>query len=419
MNSLEDIPNRLRSISAEVLLAARIAPGTNNLGWGQFVDAPAHSHQIGAYGTCAAILTLMAGDPGHPIDARIAAQVDEFWRGASPGALKLRSQNIRLAFLVLCLAGTVEPTLAAVLQEAINELRGRQMNNGAWGDWAHQSEAPQARSETTAWVALALARAGPGDPHAIRGAEYLLTEINGAASSKRLSPIAVGAALTILPENQISGDLIRQAKMLLGRSQAGDGEAISFFDFVEGQAGASRIARDYLCFPEIYALTLVLRGLHKHGSWPSVFGNALRRLEVADVLLNLVEDGRPYKLRGAKFAATVDQAMIALAYENLRECKSKIDPFIQSVRPLFAWLRENLVVRVVVPIAFLALAAATMEEVKTLAELMNFVGLDSSSLNSWLTSRESVVRVSVAIFLILTPWIPLSVLNFVRRKISA
>lgn len=417
MTALNDLNNRLRSVAQEIAALVRPSNDPNFAGWGQFVDAQAHTHQIGSYGTCAAILAILSADPAHQVDPRVSAQVAEFWNAGESAGEKLRRQNVRLAFLVLCLAKTTDATLATVRGEVVQELRTRQLPSGAWGDWFHPNEPTQARADTTAWVALALARLQANDATAIRGAEYLLIEMSGAGAAKRLSPIAVAAAITILPVRQRTQELIARAQSLLDEIEGGDRENISFFDYIADDGGQTRVARDYICFPEFYPLSLILRGLHEVASVAALPRLSLRRIDAANGLLALVQDGHPYRLRGAKFAATVDQAMLFLAYENLSRCRSKWDTVVTALRPAGEWAKNSFVTRVVLPVALLAGAAVTMEDPSAIGDGFKILtGSESPLLKTWTDEYKSAIRLAVAALLLLSANVPLSVPKFIRRK---
>jgi hypothetical protein len=414
----DEIRNRLRGVAQEIQNAVRSSEDDLFRGWGQFVDAPAHSHQIGTYGTSAAILALLSSDANHPIDQRVLDQVENFWDEHTTNGAALRRLNIRLAFLVLCLANTGNTRLRVVCDNAIAELKNRQQQNGAWGDWHHPTEIAPPRSEITAWVALALARADENCPSAQAGAKYIFSELAGAPSSLRLSPIAVGAALTILPANRLSPELVFQARRLISEIGGGDQEYISFFDFVRQTPDRGQMGRDYLCFPSIYPLTLAIRGLYRRPFAHFRPGCIALRFGALSQLLELLSGGRTYRLRGARFAATVDQAMLYLACENLERCESRLDPLAKWLVPIGRWAKNAWTIRVVTPLAILACAMSTLEAPTALLELIEFFPrIELATAKQWVDLHESVVRLSAATILIVTSSLSASMHSFVRRKL--
>lgn len=413
---LDEIKNRLGEI-ADVIEASPRRDETGSLeGWGQFVDAAAHTHQIGSYGTAAALLVLHTADATYNVNERVVAQIEKLWGGNSRASQKLRTQNVRIAFLVICLSKVTNPKLLAVRQAAVDALRSRQMQNGAWGDWNHDTEPPQARLEVTAWVALALDMVQPRDPSAERGAEFLLEEQRAAGQSKRLSQLAVGAALAILPKEKAESLLFR-AKEMLRQTAIDDSEAIAFFDYIEDVEGGTRISRDYVCYPEIFATSLLLRGALKNSGPIGALGLSFRREEAIGKVLALIDDARPYKLRGAKFAATVDQAMLCLTYDNLVRSRSRLSKFAALISPMHSWLSDGWIGRVILPTIFLGAAGATLEDptsVVQLSEMVSRTELDGAE--TWVKDKESPIRVVVAALLALSSNLPASIWRFVRQR---
>ncbi|MEL7681414.1 hypothetical protein AAG602_09640 [Citromicrobium bathyomarinum] len=414
---LDEIKNRLGEI-ADVIEASPRRDETGDLeGWGQFVDATAHAHQIGSYGTAAALLVLHTADAKYNVNDRVIAQIEELWRGDSRASKKLRTQNVRIAFLIIALSKVLNPNLVAVRSEAIEELRSRQIENGAWGDWDHQTELPQARLEATAWVALALDLVNPGDAFAVRGAEFLLDEQRAAGQSKRLSQLAVGAALAILPKEKAERLLFRATEMLR-QSAIDDSEAIAFFDYIEDSNGGTRISRDYICYPEVYSISLLLRGAIKNCGKIGSIGLAFRREETISKILTLIDDARPYKLRGAKFASTVDQAMLCLTYDNLVRSGSALSDLASIISPIQNWLSDGWVGRVVVPIILLGAAGATLEDPASVIHVLEMVsGNDLEATEDWVNTNESPIRIVVAALLALSSNLPASIWRFVKQRI--
>ena len=324
---------------------------------------------------------------------------------------------MRIAFLIIALSKVLNPNLVAVRSEAIEELRSRQIENGAWGDWDHQTELPQARLEATAWVALALDLVNPGDAFAVRGAEFLLDEQRAAGQSKRLSQLAVGAALAILPKEKAERLLFRATEMLR-QSAIDDSEAIAFFDYIEDSNGGTRISRDYICYPEVYSISLLLRGAIKNCGKIGSIGLAFRREETISKILTLIDDARPYKLRGAKFASTVDQAMLCLTYDNLVRSGSALSDLASIISPIQNWLSDGWVGRVVVPIILLGAAGATLEDPASVIHVLEMVsGNDLEATEDWVNTNESPIRIVVAALLALSSNLPASIWRFVKQRI--
>jgi len=175
MKLTEDISPQLHDIGSKIQRAIRSNPDDQNAsGWGQFLDAEGHKEQIGPYGTCGAVLFGRILEPSIPVSEKVACQIEKFWSDPAESE-KLRSQNVRVAFLVFSLSGTQNEKLKLILTKAVDVLKARQRGNGFWGDWsngANDASAPP-RQETTAWILLALHREGSATETVTKAQQYL------------------------------------------------------------------------------------------------------------------------------------------------------------------------------------------------------------------------------------------------------
>src|ERR1019366_2190423 len=135
------------------------------------------------------------------------------------------------------------------------------------------------RAEATAWAVLALARLDRTDPRAIKGADYLVRQLSGAGHLKVLSPMAVAAAVSVLPRDRPTTELRQRALSLVKSMQVDEEECISFFDYMHA---GTRMARDYLCFPAFYPLSLLTNGLLRQAGWMEVWPLAAGRMGAID-----------------------------------------------------------------------------------------------------------------------------------------
>ncbi len=127
----DEIKASLAHLSNDLGSALRQNPLKSELaGWGQFLNAEDHIYQIGPYGTSAAILYRQVALDTPAIDARVVAQLQDFWDNPTENK-KLRLQNVRVAFLVLALANVENPELQKVREGAIAALFERQLDEGS------------------------------------------------------------------------------------------------------------------------------------------------------------------------------------------------------------------------------------------------------------------------------------------------
>lgn len=420
MSAMEELGSRVRAIASEVENNIRGNPDNpEEAGWGQFVDAQAHYKQIGPYGTAAGLLLLSVSKPQAAVDQRAIAQVETFWRQRNLNT-KLFRQNVRLAFLVLSLAKTQDPSLVAVRDAVVNKIRGRQLPDGAWGDWydTEGNNPSPGRPETTAWVVLALSRVDANDPDAMRAAEYLQQHLKGTGQFRSLSAIGVAAALSILPRNHQISELRERAHNLIRSFEVDQEEHISFFDYVKPAPNGMRMARDYLCFPAFYSLSLLVNGLLRGARRLELLWLTLKRMRVVELLTRTVGNGHLYKLPGARFAATVDQAMIALAYEQLAENPSAIDPSITFLRPKLDWVSESWIFRAILPVLVVVFAIVTLESPKAVPEAIGVLtGWQTQPIVQFAEGNDSLISIMVDIIIVLFSGVTASAWRFTKRKL--
>jgi hypothetical protein len=413
MIDLDELGGCIRLIATRVSNQVRAVPGRPELaGWGQFVDA-VHVHQIGPYGTYAALLTISIGNPGHTFDRRVMKQAEEFWTLRES---RLFEQNVRLAFLVLSLARIQQDSLQQVCTEVANELRSRQLADGSWGDWRDTAQLPAVgRPEATAWVVLALGRLSSTDPAAIKGAQYLATQMTGMNQPQLLSPIAVAAAISVLPRKQQNAALRRRARHLVQNMQVGQEENISFFDYMQSD---TRLARDYLCFPAFFPFSVLVKGVLRDCSFVELPMLASARIRLTARLYAVIDAGQFYRLPGAQFSATVDQAMVALTFEQLRESTTKIDGLVGRMLPIWRGVSSNFFIRVVAPLIIVAGSIVTLQSPSAIPRSIQ--QLTGKPMDNWIKLADknaSSIQLAVAFVLAVFPQLPKSAFVFLKRKI--
>jgi len=416
MSSIEELKARVLQIAMEIQNNIRVNPDDPGRGgWGQFVDALPHGRQIGSYGTCGALLAISVGAPDTVPDPRSVAEILRRW-GAEDEDLKLHRQNVRLAFLVLSLAKINEPSLAQVCKKVARLLRARQQPDGSWAD--SNNDDPNTifpgRPESTAWSVLALARLDPNDTHAIRGAEYIRKHLIGTERLSVLSSISIAAALSVLSPRLQSAELLNRARYLIRRTHLDHAEQISFFDYIDEHG---RVARDYLCFPAFYPLSILIGVLIRNARVLDTWRFASVRLSAISSLNSMIAIRQLYRLPGARFAATVDQAMVALTYEQLRDNAQTIDVAVSTLRPLFSRIENSWVIRIIIPILTLSAAVATIHSPRTVpAAFQDLTGVSAKWWIDQAEMHEDTIRLVVALILTFVGDWPKSVWRFVKRK---
>jgi hypothetical protein len=197
--------------------------------------------------------------------------------------------------------------------------------------------------------------------------------------------------------------------------QVDEEECISFFDYMHA---GTRMARDYLCFPAFYPLSLLTNGLLRQAGWMEVWPLAAARMGAIDGLTKMIGNSRLYRLPGASFAATVDQAMVALAYEQLKENPPSIDPIVARLRPLVRWASNSVFVRVVLPLIIIVCAIVTLQSPAAVpTAIQELTGAPLGKMIKFAQNNSSVIQLAVAIIIAIFPQLPRSVWTFARRRL--
>lgn len=418
--SLHDaIAPRLQDIGERIKGAKRADPNNHEVsGWGQFLDVEDHKEQIGPYGTCAAILFDQTMNPSSAVDSDVAAQLVRFWDDPAENK-KLRSQNVRVAFLVLALARIDDPELSRIKREAVESLVERQRSDGAWGDWSTSEKSGPPRQETTAWIILALHRAGLAHDAVAKAQDYLLRFVGPPGSRSRLSDFAAATLLATLQKGKAPRKLRSRAKEALRRFDDGLSERISFFDYSDNPDGNERpsLKRDYLCYPALLPFALLTFGMTKHARLFSHLIAARSRIVLSQNLHEMIGTGQYYLLPGASSASTVDQAAIALAFECLRESEYFFDERLAALRPVVSWIKRSLIFRFILPIAAALVALfAIQNPLHFLWIVPSWSWIDQTAIETFIRANENPIRLGAGIYLFFANSTPAKVINFVRER---
>jgi hypothetical protein len=421
MQLTEAIEPSLHALRTQVQAAKRVDPNDPSLaGWGQFLDAEGHKEQIGPYGTCAAILLNSILTPGVAEDAAVVSQIEKFWDDPAENK-KLRYQNVRIAFLVLALANCADTKLKRVLQEAVELLKGRQRADGSWGDWADDTTSAPPRVETTAWILLALNRAGAASDAIGAAQKYLNSLVSGVGNSAAMSSFATGALLITLPKGKATTKLLASAHAALREIERGDLGQITFFDYLENPGGnePKRVRRDYLCYPLVLPYALLTAGVTKQSGWLSGLLSAPKRLKLSDTLKVMIGNGSYFRLPGASFPSTVDQAAVALSFDKLRHSEYALDARFSALRPFISWITKSFVFRVAVPLTLAFAALVSIQDPKLLASPIpqSWTWIEKSKVTAYLGENEKNIRLIASMFLFFVSSMPGRILTFVRERL--
>lgn len=419
MGLSDEIAPRIHEIGERVQGAKRSDKNHNGVtGWGQFLDAEGHKDQIGPYGTCAAVLFNQIANPGTAIANDVVAQVVRFWDDPLENR-KLQAQNVRLAFLVLSLAGISDNEIARVRQSAIDTLLQRQHPEGAWGDWVAGDQKGSPRQETTAWVLLALHRCNHSAQAVRKAQEYLLKRVGPAQSGSTISEFAMAVLLATLDKGMAPKKLKTLAKSSLKRFDEEESERIQFFDYYEEADGNNPISprRDYLCYPAVLPYALLTFGITKHSGPTGYLGAARARIALGKQIERMIQSGSYYVLPGAVRAATVDQAVVAMAYELLKLSEATFDGVVARVVPYFSRIRQNVFIHLVLPL-FLTFAAlvAVQDPRHILLLVPEMTWLDREAMASSINRNEKLIRLVASIVIFFAAPVPARTWAYIRDR---
>jgi hypothetical protein len=369
-------------------------------GWGQFIAAEHHSHQIGLYGTSAGILVKTIASSQTQIDHAVQKYLSEQWNLRHNQSQKYFNQTIRLAFLILALARAEDQLLKTIRDEAVKELVGRQRRDGAWGDWAQDGEERSAppRAETTAWAVLALTRLNESSTknELTNGARFLqLQALSFARIEAEVDPLVLGVILQASPHVEIDPRVHRAAVAFLSQERPGPELHIYFFDYVLNETAVQQVKRDYLCVPRFFAYCLLAGAPtigHKTVS-PESLRVALAHWRAIKQLEAILES-EPLRTSQSRYPATVDQAFVALAVEYLARRSLRFGYFFDIGIPVFRSLRQNFVVRVLFPLLVLSVLGAVAHEPMNVSDLVVWTrGTESEALHTFVEKNASVLQV--------------------------
>jgi hypothetical protein len=415
----DEIAPRIHEIGERIQGAKR--PDKNHsgvAGWGQFLDAEGHKDQIGPYGTCAAVLFNQIANPDAAIAADVVAQLVRFWDDPAENR-KLQTQNVRLAFLVLSLAGINDDEISRIRQSAIETLLQRQYPEGAWGDWVIGDQKGSPRQETTAWVLLALHRCNHNGKAVQLAQSYLLKRVSSARSGSTISEFAMAVLLATLDEGAAPTKLVTLAKSSLKKFDEEESERIQFFDYYEEAEGNNPVSprRDYLCYPAVLPYALLAFGITKHAGNFGYFGAARARIALGKQIERMIQSGSYFVLPGAARASTVDQATIAVAYEYLSRCEKDFDGAVARVVPYVSRIRQNILIQIVLPLVLIVFALTALQDTQYIMFLIpDMTWLDREEIANSINQHEKLIRMVSSVVIFFTASFPARIWAYFRDR---
>jgi hypothetical protein len=390
-------------------------------GWGQFIDATSPVFQIGPYGTAAGVLVSQVAFPTQAIDPRVKARLQKFWDEKPNG--KMYPQNVRLAFTALALAKASDTALVTLRQEITGELIKRQQDDGSWDDAvAHAASSAGGQPDATAWVILALRRCGGYEPAVEKGARWLAERCGPSGATSLLPIVGIAAAIACRKDFRSVPGLHARGLEILSNTAVNREELISFYDYEERKGSEQVQSRDYLCFPAFYPLAVLIMGLGaKAKFWENIRLTTLR----SDAIRKLSElsDGHPYKSNPtARFSSTVDQAMYALAYEEMIAAEEASWSGTRLLSPVYNFIRTNTFVQLTwyfwLPalgcLLFAVLLAFPALDTKFVA---HFAGKSATPLVAFVTKHEDRIQLIASFFVTLIFAVPAKGWTLFRRML--
>ncbi|MEP4991157.1 MAG: hypothetical protein ABJV68_26215 [Paracoccaceae bacterium] len=356
-------------------------------------------------------------NPDSKIDDDVEKQIDLFWNDPAE-SLRLKSQNVRVAFLILALANVDQDKLNAIRDEASALLVERQRVDGAWGDWATENGSGPPRQVTTAWILFALSRAN-ADKHVIKSAQEYLMRFVGADEGSRqsISDFAAASLLETLPKGEAPARLLARTRAMLRQFGSVLAERISFFDYAETSVANEppSLKRDYLCYPALLPFALMTAGLTRHSGFFGQYFAAKARITLAESLERMVGSGQYYVLPGAAKPSTVDQAAMALSFNSLRDSERFLDLRLSKLKPIFSAVRENVLTRVVVPLFAAVFALIAIQDPDHLLWFVPaWTWIDKSEIQLVLTIYDTQIRLGAGVYLFFANSTPGKVYGYIR-----
>lgn len=339
-------------------------------GWGQFFEAETQADQIGLYGTCAGVAVKTAQNKDAAVDSGV-----ELFLAASWKEPKNYNQNVRLAFLILCLSRSNNSALATIREDAVKELLRRKHPDGAWSDGLEQPAAKLPPNKiSTAWALLALCQVRP-NATLEDTANYLHGVILASRRiDKEVDPLLLAALLTAMEPAKIDKRVRRAAARVLRRQKPSDNPTIYFFDYrVPRGKNGTKARRDFLCVPQFFAYAALAATTPKFRPSIESFSREIGFHKIRIALSDMLEKA-PLKNPRSEYPSTVDQAFLALALVLGIRMDTGFRNVVATLAPLYYAFKESYATRLLFPLIAIPLIAISAKDPKMILSIIGAFG---------------------------------------------
>ena len=264
---------------------------------------------------------------------------------------------------------------------------------------------------------LALHRTGNGRNALKKARDYLTDLITNQNGSSPLSPFALGTLLYTWDDTPLPGRLRLRARQALTTLYGSADEGISFFDYLSNTNDEQqhwRIARDYICYPNILPQSLLLDGLSRTSKGISLLRINRKRFILLGKIHSCLQHQDYFKHSGAMYASSVDQALLALSFDILRQTCTRTNALLYSLFRCFDNRFVKFTATIALPSVLLLAAFIAIADVATLASV--FGEKQESRLGNWLIRNDEWVRVVAGMVVWLTAPVPTAIWKWARDK---
>ena len=265
---------------------------------------------------------------------------------------------------------------------------------------------------------LALHRTGEGQDALAKARNYLTDLITNDKSPSSLSPIVLGALLYTWNESPLPNRLHFQARGTLDTLNGSADEGISFFDYLSSSGADQdrRIARDYICYPNLLPQSLLLDGLARQNKRLGSLKFKRQRFVLLEQIHSCLRHKDYFKHSGALYASSVDQALLAWSFDILNETPTRVGAFLYFLYRCYDNIYVKFVATILIPLVLIVAASIAIVDVSMLATI--FGGEQEGSLGAWLIGNEELARVGGGVIIWATAPVPAAVVKWIRNRVA-
>ncbi len=420
----QQLVDMVPAIGAKINDSIRHSKGESTIvGWGQFLQKSEHEHQIGLYGTCAALLVRAVIDP----KADCPNGVIEFLKSRKERT-KDYNQNSRLAYLVWSLSFSVYGPLTAIRDEWLNELVNRQQQDGGWGDTQRiGEEVVTSRPEVTAFCVFAMVAANSNQSVAIKNAVSFLNRfiLSRVTPTEQVDPFVIAAVLAGSTDRKLVPlRVIETALSMICREHMTSSDVrIFFFDYFDKDDDDITTKRDFFCVPEFFAHCSIScsRILADTYSLAAQFTVQRARSRLKEALERELEDGTVTPPTSSH-VATVDQGFAAVSAKLLQAFPPQMEGFVRLISKLVASIKRPSLVKALLSLLLAGLLGVLAQNPTLISDqLKDMQSPYMKAANSFIADRAASLQiVGIVVGLLLGQSLVINVLSYLRsipRKI--